>query len=181
MTHVYTVSGLKTFTAMEGQGFNATLLRNDVKVALVINEGTGGPTYARWLDKGALVDGQYRTYEGGLETRRMTPEEAILNEVVIAQPAETVDWSDRPQPVIEEFFLDEVVEYALCERRLKRLMANKVVFVLDGKPMTMAPAKGSTMTLEQAAQRVATKHPTARILNTLPLDEAVSVASEAGI
>lgn len=181
MTHVYTVSSVKTFRAMEGEGFNATLLRNGKRVATIINEGTGGPTYAAWEDaREPLVQGDYRTFDGKIGQRAMTPEEAILNSVAVLQPAEKVEWCEELQPVTEESLLDEIAQHAICAKRLRSMMAKRLVFIHDGKPMTLGPLSDK-FTVQVAADRVLAKYPSARVLNTLEFDIAVCYADEVGI
>lgn len=46
----YSVTKVKSFRGMEGQGFNATLLKNGAKVAFVIDEGNGGCYRYEWAD-----------------------------------------------------------------------------------------------------------------------------------
>lgn len=181
MTHVYTVSGVKTFRAMEGQGFNATLLRNGKRVATIINEGTGGATYAAWEDiRDPFVRGNYRTFDGKIQQRDMTPEESILNSVAVLQPAEKVEWCEELQPVTEESLLDEIVNHAICAKRLRSMLAKRLVFIHDGKPMSLGPLSDK-LTVQVAAERVLAKYPDARVLNTLDFDTAVCYADEAGV
>jgi hypothetical protein len=49
---VYSVRNVKTFTGMEGPGFNATLCRDGKPVAMVIDDASGGCFDFQWLVPG---------------------------------------------------------------------------------------------------------------------------------
>lgn len=48
-----TVTKVKSFTGMEGYGYNADLLLDGKKVALVIDDASGGPVDFQWVSKAA--------------------------------------------------------------------------------------------------------------------------------
>lgn len=47
----YTLKGVKTFRGMDGHGLNATLCRDGKPVCDLVDEGSGGMMFFRWLDQ----------------------------------------------------------------------------------------------------------------------------------
>lgn len=91
----YEVRNVRGFMGEYCPGYNATLYRDGVKVAEVINSGNGGEETVHWEDAGRpkMVDGkivmvgqeprvevQTTNYKGEPMTMRCTPEEAKLME-----------------------------------------------------------------------------------------------------
>jgi len=52
----YHIKGLKTFTGMEGGGFEFTLHEGKNKIAVVCNDATGGPVRFSWIDTPARLE-----------------------------------------------------------------------------------------------------------------------------
>jgi hypothetical protein len=48
---MYSVKNVKSFTGMEGYGFNCDLFHHNVKIASVIDSGNGGMFNIRWTSK----------------------------------------------------------------------------------------------------------------------------------
>jgi hypothetical protein len=57
---VYTVKNVKSFLGQEGPGFNATLYKDGVSVAAIIDDASGGPVIFQWHNK---ADGQFTDVE----------------------------------------------------------------------------------------------------------------------
>ena len=71
-------------------------------------------------------------------------------------------------------FVGQLVDAAENAKRFRRLLSSSVVMLVDGELHT-AKAKPTPANLEAAAKR----WPDARILNSLPADEAIAVMLQA--
>jgi len=88
----FTIKGLKTFTGMEGYGFNASLYYKGKKIAFVIDSAQGGCYDYQWADYDAQrVDINTRTWEGKPRTYKGTPYEKVLTEYSASLPPEQVE------------------------------------------------------------------------------------------
>lgn len=128
----YTIKGLKTFRGTDGHGFNAHLYRDGVKVAFVINAGTGGDTTFEWVDfKEPRIDVQMTDYNGQPYTMQCTPEEAKLHEFVKGKTCYYMpEWNNENEPLTPEFLIMELVDKMENERRFKKMCKTKVLFRL---------------------------------------------------
>lgn len=182
--HGYTVSGIKTFTGMEGSGFNANLLRDGKKVAEVIDDASGGPLMIHWADEKATpVKCECRDYKDEMVTRHMTPEEAKLNAYILSLPAAPAGFvgADGKEVVMfpnDEMFIGDLVNDVLTrrsvERRLKSLMKNKIVYIDGGALYTskaLTPAQ-----MAPALVQFKAKKPEFNYLNDKPIEEALALA-----
>lgn len=186
--HGYTVNAIKTFTGMEGHGFNANLLRDGVKVAEVIDDASGGPVSIHWLDerKGERVQAQYRNYKDEILTRAMSPEEAKLHAYLIRQPAAPAGFKgDDGKEVMmfpsDEIFVSDLVNSELerreVERKVKSWLKNKIVYIKEGGLFTTKPIQPAQIMGMLA--RYKEKYPDFVYLNDKPLSEAIALATPA--
>jgi len=153
------VRKVKSFTGMEGLGFNADLYAGGKKVAFVIDEGCGGSYLYRWEGK--------------------TPAERAANEATVAQviealppepmPADAEEWEESLYPdgqrIAElESFLAGLVDDFLSNRKLERQKRTAIPF------KTMACESGSYYLLkhkgdvEGTKAHILKKHPDAVFL-----------------
>lgn len=149
------------FRSEETLCFEARVLFDGKPIAMASNDGHGGYTDIRALDRSA---------DAALEEA-----EAFAKSL----PAEVTDWpdpNDKSRALIIPQDLNHVVDDLACkaedERRIRtkfqRDLKNRVIFVKDGavyetKPLT--PAQRPQLGL--LAEKVRAKHPTATILNSL--------------
>lgn len=173
MLNTYSATSIKTLRGMEGSGYNAYLTRNGKKVALVMDDASGGPLMFEWLDtKAQRVQGSFRTYQDEIQTRTMTPEEKLFNEMVVALPAEKCEYSKSgfSFPSVE-IVADNLVNDALSMKRLVSVLKKKILF-------TQAKKSGvfSLPLTPENTKRVQAAADVGQILNNLPIDEAFFIA-----
>jgi len=175
----YTVDRVKFFNGMEGQGWNARLLRDGRPVCEAIDDASGGPVMFHWLDaKAPAVDVTVKNYMGELHTYRGTPEEALLAAHCLAMP-------DSPVPGLTDgttvsmsmdIFVDELVSRVDLEKRVKALVKRSLCCLRpDGQVVTWSLKKYPE---EQLRNHVRTKHPDFKILNDMPLEEQIKHLSK---
>jgi hypothetical protein len=122
----YTVKNIKSFKGMEGLGFNASLYRDDKKVAFVVDSAQGGCLDFEWVDSQEPAvninitnrDGLHHTYKG-------TPEEKILAEYVNSLPK--IKFFGKGLKVDSDMFVTKLVEDSENEKRLKRMCRTKTL------------------------------------------------------
>jgi hypothetical protein len=118
--HKYTVAKIKTFRGMEGQGFNAVLLKDGKKVGEILNEGNGGMFYFDWIDMNKGVEeGLFLAF---IEAERLK----------IPAGKNEEGFSER-----ESFDMDIWADNAVCdildERRFSRLCKKSTLFQVGEK------------------------------------------------
>ncbi len=106
----YTVKNVKTFKGTDGPGFSATLYRDEIKIASVLDEGDGGDMSFMWD----------RPAEAGL-----------FKEYCETQPPMPMEGHD-PLPMTTDIMVGRLVDNytALAEQR--RWCKGKIVFRLKG-------------------------------------------------
>lgn len=174
----YTASEIKTFKGRAGEGFSATLKCAGKAVCEVLNEASGGQFRFKWLD---ALDAPHVTYQtrnckGELVESRGSPDEAAYSAYVL----ERGSYEEHGQSYFHntDTITEEIVYAVLDAHRqkasIKRLLKDRVLFVVNGEAFeTKKCSKGTDpLTLVDAVKE---KHPTAQIMNLLPLDEAVSI------
>lgn len=126
----YTVKNIKTFIGMEGQGFNASLYRDNKKVAFVIDDASGGELNFEWVDykdkaevKGINFLGKEYSYTGTLE-------EKALAEYVATLPKR--NFRDKEMHVSIDLFVEDLVNDYENKKNFKKLSKTKTLFKLDG-------------------------------------------------
>lgn len=127
----YEVRNVKGFMGMDVPGYNATLYRDGVKVALVIDEGSGGETQFQWLDwQAPKVEVPWQDYQGKPWSVHCTPEEAKLYEFIRGKTWDS-KVSGKVQMDIGMFVSGLVDEYENA-KRFKRICKDKVLFRVKG-------------------------------------------------
>lgn len=122
----YSVKNVKTFRGMEGYGFNATLYRDNKRVAHVDDEGNGGCYRYHWFDyEKPRVEVTYKTYDGKDWTRKATPEEAKFIEYLKSEGKDG-------EIEFEDCFVGELVDDYENNKRFKRYCKKETVFRLYG-------------------------------------------------
>lgn len=140
---VYSVKGVKTYRGMEGEGFNASLYRNGKRVALVIDDATGGPLMFEWLDHKPMdpryvwIEVETKSYEGKPMTVRMSPEEKRLHDLVVAMPPRECEWLDdsgKPamMSVTPESFVCRLVDDHVLLKDLLKQRQKGIAYIRDG-------------------------------------------------
>lgn len=130
--NAYSVKSVKTFRGMEGEGYNATLCRNGVPVALVIDDATGGEIRFEWNDwKAARVDVTVRHYQTGASVvHKGTPEEALFAEYVMSLPM--YEFYGKKSYHNFDTAIGEIMNAVLVEKQYTRWCKTKTCFRLKG-------------------------------------------------
>lgn len=127
----YEVKNVKTFVGMEGKGYNATLYRDGVKIAFVIDEGNGGETNVQWLDyKAQRVGVSWQDYQGNPWTIQCTPEQAKTYEFIRGKTMKLLDGKDSQ--ISMDIFLGSLMDDFENSKRFKRLCKNSTLFRIKG-------------------------------------------------
>jgi hypothetical protein len=127
----YEVRNVKTFMGMDSHGYNATLYRDGVKVAFVIEDGNGGESEIQWFDHQApKVEVQWTDYTGKPLSIRCTPEEAKLYEFIRGKTWDS-EVSGKFQMNIG-MFVSELVDEFENAKRFKRICKDKTLFRIKG-------------------------------------------------
>ncbi|MDR5791745.1 hypothetical protein P9281_34930 [Caballeronia sp. LP003] len=177
MSKGYSMAKVKAFDGMQGRGYSAFLMRDGHAVAEVRDEGRGGAVFFRWLDREnrAIVrnvdhNDQPREYGG-------TAEEAAFIAHCLSLPSINLYGTEMRQG--PDIVADRLVTEFEVEKRLKRILKTKIVFIVDGNPLS-APVKAG-FTHEQTIAAIKQHYPSATFLNTLSIAEAVQLATAAGM
>lgn len=181
VANIYTVKNLKSFIGMEGHGFNASLYRNGVLVAFVIDDASGGPLSFDWKDRTQpLVEVKRPSSDGKSSfTVKMTAEEHLLYEIVKAMPPIVCDWTDpnTKKPAIlamcEDLYVGELVEDSFLLSRIKKLSKTKVVMVKGGDLCSVKHPP-----TEENIAKVKKAHDGALVLNGLSDAEILAAAKK---
>lgn len=172
---MYSVTKIKTFTGMEGPGYNATLLRDGKIVALVIDDASGGPVRYEWGDDHQpRVKAPFRNYDDTIGNMNMSPEEAKWNQHVIEQPK--YKYNGKMCTMTPDVYLETLITMAKVQDRVKRMLVkgDKILMVDDGNLATVKIRAGDSVM--DATPRIQARYPKAQILNGMPLDKALAIA-----
>lgn len=153
------LKNVKSFLGMEGHGFNAGLYFNGQKVALVIDDASGGPIMYQW--------------QGKTSEHRAANEKAVVQFVDAlppeALPADAADWerdlhSDGHRKLDLDDHVSRLVDAFENDKRLTRLRKTAVVF----KTGTCKPGEMFTIKHkgdpERMKKAVLVRHPDAVFL-----------------
>lgn len=125
----YTVKNVKTFMGTEGHGFNASLYRDEKKVAFVIDSANGGCYNFQWEDwKLPKVDIHITTSLGKPHTFKGTPEEKILYELIETLPKEKSECFPEGLKADMDTFVAKLVDNFEFEQKMKRLCRKNYLF-----------------------------------------------------
>ncbi len=159
----FNLKGFKTWRGMEGGGYQFTLLHEAVPVAEVTEDGHGGPLRVEWHTVTARVFPPRRPTPAqrnkaaavAAQTRKAR---AALATIVAATPDIDVGHGITVK-ADEDIVLGSLAEVA----DIRKLTKKKTVFADGGALYTM-----NTLYTAAVAAHLATKRPTAVVLNTVP-------------
>ena len=151
--HVYTVKNIKTFVGMEGHGFNASLYRDGIKVAFVVDDASGGMVDFQWDDYTDPTHKEEHLLEAHCQA---LPEVEVLKGHTMKQDP--------------ELFVSRLVEDFNLRKRLKTSLKKKTIFLHNGIVL-----ENKTIYTPTFHAQVHMKYPGAVILNALPDDEAWAI------
>jgi hypothetical protein len=163
----FDMKGFKTWRSREGGGYQFTLLFEAVPVALVTEDGDGGPLRVEWhgvtwngndmpLAPDATPAQRRKAASVAAQSRKAR---AALKAIVAATP--DIDLGHGLSVKADE----DIVLGSLAEvADIRKLTKKKTAFAEGGKLFTLnAPYSAAV------AAHVAAKYPTAVVLNTLPV------------
>jgi hypothetical protein len=126
----YEFKNSKKMRGMDGLAWSGNLFRDGVKVAYVVNGGSGAPTEFEWVDRfGPKVDLNLVNHEGKPYVYRATVEEAKLMEHI---KGKTIDhgYGTGPRPMEVDDFVGNLADDLDFENNLKRQCKTKTLFRL---------------------------------------------------
>jgi hypothetical protein len=182
-----TVSSIKTFTGMEGSGYNAILHLDGKKVAQVIDDATGGPLMLNWLDDGKstlmISFRDYQDEEKLVERGTRSPAEKKIMDHLLTMPKYEA-WKDHFTYPSIETFVDDIVNEAMLEKSFlssaRRYMKKVVGLRPDGAIMLFKLKPGMLETMNEAAkQGLRTRFPTYKFFFDMTEAEAVAAVKKA--
>jgi len=108
----YSIKGLKSFQGMEGDGFNATLLKDGRKICFVIDEGNGG-----CLHYEGISDADLKMLKEYVEVQRMEKSDVKGEYGSSDRELFGLDW-----------MVTDMVDAWEFEAKMRRLTKKKTVF-----------------------------------------------------
>lgn len=167
----YYVGEVSTLKGPKMRGFNATIYAGGAKVGEAIDRGDGTAVVYHWLDDGAETAHVECPSWDSVAFVDATPLEAHWMEHCMMLPkGMDKDHPGRTVRLPPDVHLGSLVDDFLVARRLQREMSGHVVFLTGGKLMR---AKLEGTTEARLRRSIELKHPLARILNGMPMAEAV--------
>lgn len=144
----WSVSGLKFFRGMEGDGFNATILKDGKKVVFVIDEGNGGEINFDGIDK---------------EWEKKLDELVELRRNDKPDSTEPGGFSER-KAFDKGWLVSDMTSKWEFEAKIRRALKKKLVFTLPGDGDYSFRALNAPYD-ERSKAHVLKKFPNAQILN----------------
>lgn len=172
MNATYTISAVKTFQGMDGQGFNANINRDGKKVALAIDEGCGGGYLFHFDDRSEhdAFDAFCADWLTKNPPRYLGLTEKQIEVIKAGKNKVKDSWIDGP----EEWISRELDRHETI-KRMKRTLARTTIFVVKGSD-NLKTMKGPRKGREGGhAHFIKEKYPDATILNDLPIEEAMPI------
>lgn len=145
---MYSVRKVKTFEGMEGQGFNAELMRDGRPVAFVIDEASGGEYHFDWYD----------------QSHGESAEEKLLTDFCAQLPKEKLgpefcSAAGDEIAVDPDMYVGRLVDEYEDAKRLVRLCRTRLLFRVKGDtPGEYRTVSLARVTLEQARAAMAKKY-----------------------
>lgn len=128
---VYSVCKVKSFTGMEGPGFNAELCCDGKAVAFAIDEGCGGEVMLQWQDwKETKVEAEITRYDKTKATIKCSPAEAACRDYCRGKLAYPGDDTLGDLELDPESLVSNLVFEAQRQARLRRQCRTKTLFRL---------------------------------------------------
>jgi hypothetical protein len=176
----YTVGSVKTFRGHDGHGYSCNLLRNNKKVAEILEDGWGGGLQFHWFDNNTKAVVNSRTYDDKPHSFNGTVEEAMFYEVVMKLPKIPAFDGMEEMFTDPDIVVDEMVNDVLLAKQIKSdLKKNITIQCKDGKLLTWkVSAVHSADVLKAHALK---QHPEAIVINTLPIEEVISIYKKANV
>lgn len=110
---MYTIKNLKTMNGMEGMAYSCTLYRDGIKIAECIQDGRGGNTNIRFLNRD--------------EEKKLDAHCATL------PPCPPFYPGDKPLNMDADLFIAQLVEQFQTDKQLKSWCKKKTVYRVPGQ------------------------------------------------
>jgi len=111
--HPYSIKNIKTFTGMEGTGFNATLYREKKRIAFLIDDASGGDVQIQWVD-----------------TVKNNSEAVALEQFIAGLPMRM--FNETPLNIDPQWFVSDLVNDSINTKWLKKHCKTKTIYRLKG-------------------------------------------------
>jgi hypothetical protein len=119
----YSLRGVKTFRGMDGEGLNATLLRNGKAVCDLLDEGCGGEMRFHWFDQKHGASNESGFFSEFIEAKKSLLSNVKNEEYGLSEQ----DYFDGAA------FVWQMVDEIQNDRRFKRMCKTKTLFQVDGE------------------------------------------------
>jgi hypothetical protein len=125
----YTVKNVKTFIGNEGQGFNASLCRDGIKIAFVFDDANGGCYSYQWEDGDEpQVDIHITSWEEKPMTYKGTPEEKLFREFIETLPKVKSDLFPEGLRVSDDMFMDDLINNFTFRKAVLRSLKKNYLY-----------------------------------------------------
>lgn len=159
----YTVKNVKTFIGNEGQGFNANLYRDGIKVAFVFDDANGGDYSYQWEDREApQVDIHVTGYQDKPVIYKGTPEEKKFCEFIETFPLVKDNLFPEGMRVSDDMFMDDLINDFQFKKTLLRSLKKNFLFQVGkevGSKVDYRTIKREGITKEKLIDYIKKKYP----------------------
>lgn len=156
------------------------MLRNNKKVAEIIEDGWGGGLQFHWVDNNTSALVQSRTYDDKPHSFNGTVEESLFYAEVMKLPKIPSFNNDSEMFTDPDIVVDEMVNDVLLTKKIKSdLKKHLTIQSKDGKLLTWKISP--THTIEVLTAHALKKYPDAIIINSLPIADVIKIYKKANI
>jgi hypothetical protein len=176
----YTVGAVKTFRGHDGYAYSCNLLRNNKKVAEVVDDGWGGGLQFHWVDHNTSAVVQTRTYDDKPHSFNGTVEESLFYAEVMKLPK--IESSDKELEIFPDadIVVGEMVNEVLMTKEIKSDLKKKLTIQTKDKQL-LTWKISAVHTFDVLKAHALKSHPEAVIINELPIENIVKIYKEANI
>lgn len=174
----YTVGAVKKIRGHDGFGYSCNLLRNNKKVAEVLEDGWGGGLQFRWLDNKTSAVVNNRTYDGKPHSFNGTVEESLFYAEIVKLPKIPAGEDSMERFPDPDIFVDDLVNHVFISKKITSDLKKQLT--IQSKEGEVYNWKISpTWTTEKLIVHALKEHPGATIINNLPIDEVIEIYKKA--
>lgn len=175
----YTVAAVKKIRGHDGYGYSCNLMHNGKKVAEILDDGWGGGLQFRWLDK-TRATVHTRTYKDEPHSFEGTAEEALFYAEVMKLPKIPAFEEGTEMHTSPDIVIDDMVNDSLAVKKITAdLKKNLTIQSKEGALLTWKIS--TTHTVDFLKAHALKKHPEAKIINDLPIEEIFKIYKEANV
>lgn len=174
----YTVAAVKKIRGHDGYGYSCNLMHNGKKVAEILDDGWGGGLQFCWLDK-ARATVNSLNYKDEPYSFEGTAEEALFYAEVMKLP-KINSFDGKKMNSSADIVLDDMVNDSLAIKKITAdLKKNLTIQAKDGVLLTWKIS--ATHSMASLKIHALKKHPEAKIINELPMEQVFKIYKQANI